>query len=90
MEKFPPQQKRMQSDEHKQQVKVITMQALNRLEELKLQDAPSAPPLTSSSTGKKKTAANLLSELDSLPPPPINSPKGGVKASKSSTLPRGM
>ncbi len=60
----------------------ITEQALSRFEELQLESEkkPSAPlPST-----KKKI--DLLSELDQLPPPPTDTPKG---VSKSASLPRG-
>lgn len=64
----------MQSEEQRQQVKMVTMQALSRLEELKL--VPS--------TSKKD---DLLDELARLPSPPKASPIG---PSKSATMPRGV
>ena len=69
----------MQSEEQKEQVKLITMQALNRLEELKLEPSASGKPKS------KPADSSLLSQLDRLPPPPSKAPKG---ASQSSTLPK--
>lgn len=74
----------MQSEEEKQQVKTITMQALSRLEKLKLDSSQTTP-----STSKKADKKSLLNELDNLPPPPSTQPKKSVSATRASTMPRG-
>lgn len=76
----------MQSEDQKQKMKMITMQALSRLEQLKLDD----PPLSSPAGGK-----DLLSQLDNLPSPPSEQPRGGGgggggEARKAGTMPRGI
>ena len=78
----------MQSEEQRQQVKTMTMQALSRLEALKLEES-SAPPISHVGT-RRRPQTKLLGELDSLPPPPKDMPKGGGQIGKSSLLPRGM
>lgn len=84
------QQKTMQSQEQRQQVKAITMQALNRLEELKLESSsqPKLAPSTSTCSTVRTKEASLLSELDLLPPPPKDSPKGA--SNRASTMPKGI
>lgn len=85
------QQRGMRSEEQRKQVKGITMQALSRFEKLKLEPTgPSAPPKQSSSSSGVKSDIDLLSELDQLPPPPSDSPKGTAKGTnRSATMPRG-
>ena len=80
----------MRSEEQRDQVKKMTMQALGRLEQLKLSETSAPPPKAySSSSLKKKADSNLLSELDSLPPPPKGSPSGVHGSRSHLSLPRG-
>ena len=82
----------MQSEDHKKKVRMITVQALSRLEELKLED-PVVSSQTSSSSVKNVTDKDLLSQLDSLPPPPSERPGsgggGGGDTRRTATIPRG-
>ena len=79
----------METEEARQKIKVLSTKAMSRLEGIEKLESSPQPPKTSSKQGKR----NLLSELDSLPPPPSEMPKGGGgtrSTGKAATMPRGM
>ncbi len=88
------QQKTMESEEYKEKIKTVAVQALSRLEKLKVPDpTPSAPPPYSSRTPTSSSSKDLLSELDNLPLPPKGSPRvvgGGSSGIRGAATPRGV
>ncbi len=68
-------------------MKSVAMQALNRLEEIKKMESSDQPSSTA-----QKSHADVLAELDQLPPPPKEMPKKGEGTERragAATFPRG-